>query len=176
MPCSDAGTVLHLRADGTPSITSVRASKTGRWRRVSRWSRSSRCRIIAWARVRGPRIVQFGYDLRASVGPASRAASGAAGVVTRGLSADGHSPAVARTLKAGGLCGGGGILGLSGRDGIEMPFTREPLQHFDAAVFKRDAGPGYQVLHGARHEHLAGAGQRCDARPGVHRNAAELVP
>jgi hypothetical protein len=49
--------------------------------------------------------------------------------------------------------------GLSGRDGIEMPFTREPLENLDAAVFKRDSGPSNQVLHGARHEHLAGAGQ-----------------
>lgn len=48
---------------------------------------------------------------------------------------------------------------LSGCDGIEMPFTREPLENLDAAVFKRDSGPSHQILHGARHEHLAGAGQ-----------------
>jgi hypothetical protein len=40
-----------------------------------------------------------------------------------------------------------------------MPFTWEPLENLDAAVFKRDSGPSDQVLHGAGHEHLAGAGQ-----------------
>ena len=59
----------------------------------------------------------------------------------------------ATIITLGGPGGGGESssrpIGLSGRDGIEMPFTWESLENLDTAVFKRDSGPSYQVLHGA---------------------------
>jgi hypothetical protein len=56
-----------------------------------------------------------------------------------------------------------------------VPLPRYAFEKFDTAVLKRDPRSRHQVFHRARHEHLAGPGQRREAGAGVHGDAAELV-
>jgi hypothetical protein len=59
-------------------------------------------------------------------------------------------------------------------DTVEMPaaYTFElPL----AAVGEDDSGPGDEILDGARYEHFARLGRRCDTGARVHGDPADLV-
>src|SRR5579859_3925502 len=44
-----------------------------------------------------------------------------------------------------------------------------------AAIIKTQAGPGDEVSHRARHEHLASIRERGDARSDMHRDAANVI-
>jgi hypothetical protein len=44
-----------------------------------------------------------------------------------------------------------------------------------AAVAEAQTGAGHQVLHGARHQHLARTGKSCDTRANVNCDPADIV-
>src|SRR5262245_35291467 len=60
-------------------------------------------------------------------------------------------------------------------DPIQAPPAGQAFQLVLAVVRELQARPGHQVLHRARGDDLARAGDRQDTRGGMHRNAAEVV-
>lgn len=56
-----------------------------------------------------------------------------------------------------------------------MARPRDAAQRVHAFLGKAQIRAHNQVLHSARHEHFAGSGKRADARPDVHRNAADVA-
>src|SRR5437764_14210472 len=69
-----------------------------------------------------------------------------------------------------------GMLGIDlRRYGVELPLVGDALEGVAAAVGEDDAGPGHEVLYGARDQDLAGACHRRNARADVHGDAAHIV-
>src|SRR3954453_2306986 len=65
-----------------------------------------------------------------------------------------------------------GVLMFSGEN---LPFAGDALEWTTAAAAEAQAGTGHQILHGARYQNLARAGQRGDARTDVNGDAADIV-
>src|SRR2546421_119746 len=57
-----------------------------------------------------------------------------------------------------------------------MPFAGDALERVSAAVREPEPRAGDEVAHGARHQDLAGPGERRDAGADVHGDPAELRP
>ena len=57
----------------------------------------------------------------------------------------------------------------------QPPLPRDALQLVHPVIGKDDPGAGDEVLHRARHDHLARAGQRRHARAGVDGDARDLA-
>ena len=60
-------------------------------------------------------------------------------------------------------------------DRKDAPISGDTLERVIAAVTKTQTGTRHQVLHGARHQHLARAGERRHARSDVNGNPADIV-
>ena len=60
-------------------------------------------------------------------------------------------------------------------DSKYTPFAGHTLERFAAAVIEAQSGAYDQVLDGARHQHLAGVGERRDPRADMNGDAANIV-